>query len=116
MKLGPIDYASATPPTGYRCTACGRHGCKLWREGYTFSPVEPLCCDCTAKRTGKDVSTLDERGRVESEFGRTDQIGGWLPAVPHPTGGWWSYTSVSAEGCAWWDRLPNRPFEGEIAS
>lgn len=117
MNLGPVDYSSTTPPDGYRCTTCGRSGCKLWREYNTFLDHQTFeCCDCAGKSQKKDVSGIDDRGRIESLYeltprqrrararrdtrgrrgarpvpaaeahGRTDTIGWRVPAVPTEDG------------------------------
>ena len=113
MDLGPIDYTSTTPAPSYRCTACGAHGCKLWREYQTCADMtELVCCDCAGASQKKDVSTIDAAGKIETDFGRCDQIGWRVPAVPTEDGStFWGYTSVPDAGCAWWRRLPTRTAE-----
>lgn len=116
MDLGPIDYTSTTPPAGYRCTTCGAHGCKLWREYQTFLEHQTLeCCDCAGKSQQRDVSTIDAIGKRTDEHGlRTDTIGWRVPAVPTEDGStFWGYTSVPSEGVDWWRRLPTRAFTAE---
>lgn len=85
-------------------------GCKLWREYKTCADdTDLLCCDCAAKSQGKDVSTINEKGLYVSDYGRTDQIGWLVPAVPTEDGTtFWGYTSVPPEGCTWWRQLPTR--------
>lgn len=85
-------------PADYVCGKCGADGVKLWRKSATFEPVheQPLLCGaCTAKEQGH---TLD--------LSESDQCWGRCPAVPDLRGGWWGYTSVPAEGVAWWAALP----------
>ena len=116
MKLGRIDYAHATAPTKYKCTTCGAHGCKLWREYNTCADyTELVCCDCAGKSQGKDVSTIDAEGRIlldPETFGagqRSDAIGWRVPAIPTEEGDtYWGYTSVPQAGVNWWRRLPTR--------
>ena len=111
MDLGIIDYTSTTPPDGYRCHTCGRHGCKLWREYQTFADqIELACCDCAAASQDKDISDIDEDGRWGHDgYGKTDAIGWRVPAVPVQRGNtYWGYTSMPDEGCEWWRRLPTR--------
>ena len=105
-----INYASPVPPENYKCATCGAHGCKLWRESARFGPVALLCVTCAGKAEGVDVSAADDAGRVPWKLGpaRTDQIGSHVPAVPHPTGSFWGYTSVPDEGVKWWKALPTR--------
>lgn len=114
MNIGPVDYASDTTPDGYRCGTCGATGCKLWREYQTFLEHQSLsCCDCAGASQKKDVSAIDAAGNIETDFGRCDQIGWRVPAVPTEEGGtFWGYTSVPEAGCAWWKRLPTRAPSG----
>lgn len=83
-------------PLDYKCGACAAEGVKLWR-GYNELHINLRCGDCAASEQ-KRVVDLSEG----------DQIGWSVPAVPDLRGGWWDYTSVPAEGCAWWDALPLR--------
>lgn len=64
MNLGTVDYSSTVPPDGYRCTTCGAHGCKLWREYNTCADyTELVCCDCAGKSQSEDVSDIDADGK-----------------------------------------------------
>lgn len=81
-------------PENYKCRECGITGVKLWRP-YQTTPVDLLCGPCVGKKAGKEVDLSDG-----------DQCGWHVPAVPDLQGSWWGYTSVPAEGCAWWDALP----------
>ena len=46
---------------------------------------------------------------THSEYGRTCQIGWYVPAIPDEEGlGYWGYTSVPQEGIDWWQALPTR--------
>ena len=109
MEIGRVNYASV-PPLGYRCTGCGVHGCKLWRQYQTVADaIRLLCCDCAGKEQGKDVSDIDDDGRVLTRLGRCDQIGWCVPAVPTEEGDtFFGYTSVPLPGVHWWKRLPTR--------
>ena len=80
----------------YKCGECGVEGVKLWR-GYNESHVELRCGDCAAAGQKRTV-----------DLSEGDQIGWSVPAIPDLRGGWWGYTSVPAEGCAWWKALPLR--------
>jgi hypothetical protein len=116
MKLGTVDYASATTPKGYVCRDCGAKGCKLWREYQTFLNHQVLrCVDCAGKNQERDVSSMDADGRrLSPEYDflrgqRSDQIGWLIPAVPTEEGDtFWGYTSVPEPGVQWWRRLPLR--------
>lgn len=126
MNFGRVDYLSATPPPTYRCTTCGVHGCKLWREYQTFADhTELVCCDCAGKSQKHDVSQIDAEGRTPwsckdadgtvHHMQPHDSIGWRVPAVPTEEGDtFWGYSSVPAAGVAWWKRLPTRaPLSGE---
>lgn len=129
MDLGPIDYASTTPPQGYRCTACGGHGCKLWRDCLPTFTRYLLCCDCAGAWANKDTGRIDAAGRQPlrtprqrrrlARFGRrgrrgarpvpagsTDTIGFCVPAIPTTEEGgvYWGYSALHAE--------PSPPPEG----
>ena len=109
MRLGKFNYAGADTPKAYRCKRCGVHGVKLWREANLIfaDHVVLLCAACLCRRAKCSVARVDAAGRIDSDFGRTDQIGGFLPAVPVPDGTtFWGYTSVPDDGCRWWRELP----------
>lgn len=105
----PVDYAKAETPPSYRCQRCGTTGHKLWREYNTFlSHQTLLCARCAAADQGKDVGGMNAEGLYPSEYGRTDQIGWYTPAVPTPENDtYWGYTAVPDAGVAWWKRLPS---------
>jgi hypothetical protein len=44
--------------------------------------LELRCCRCVAACSGKSIDGIDERGRIATKYGLTDQIGWWVPAVP----------------------------------
>jgi hypothetical protein len=109
----------------YTCARCPAAGVKLWRQSHTFADcVELLCVDCACQDEGVDAATVGEDGRRRLKMyghycGRTDQIGGLVPAVPTEKGAtYWGYTSVPQDRCDWWDRLPLRKpaDEGQGAS
>lgn len=87
-------------PDFYKCGRCAAEGVKLFRKSATSEPVleQPLLCgDCTVMEQGHALNLAE-----------SDQCWGRCPAIPDLRGGWWGYTSVPAEGCAWWDALPLR--------
>ncbi len=106
----PIDYAGLTTPSSYTCGECGRAGVKLWRDyEITLHHQSLLCADCTAKAQRKDISSMGQDGIWTSDQVSTDQIGWRVPAVPTAANdGFWGYTSVPDDACAWWKRLPLR--------
>ena len=88
------------------CETCGASGCKLWRYSNTYC-VELRCATCAAKEEGEGRISLDPDGFHNDYFGRTDHIGNYVPAVPHPTGGWYTMPVASAEAGRAWQQLPN---------
>jgi hypothetical protein len=113
LNFGTVDYAGGAP-SAYRCTTCGAHGCKLWREYQTCADyTELVCCDCAGKSQKKDVSDIDEDGRTsfDPEFPemRHSSIGWRVPAIPTVEGDtFWGFTSSPDEAVDWWRRLPTR--------
>jgi hypothetical protein len=99
-------YLNGTTPKDYQCAKCGATNCKLWREYQTFSP-QLLCATCAAQDQDENINTIDATGRYASNYGKTDQIGWYVPAVPTEDGSsYWGYTSVPQPGCNWWKQLP----------
>ena len=94
----------------YRCRNCGATGCKLWRDGGCFVAPSPLCCDCTARASGKDVSDLREDGiRIDPLFGETEHIGWYVPCIPMDNGaGYYGVGNTPEAAVAWWKELPLR--------
>jgi hypothetical protein len=102
-----VDYSSKATPSDYFCAHCQATGCKLWREYNTFSP-QLLCVDCCVKDQKKDF-VVNEDGTHQSDYGESDQIGWYVPAVQHETlDAYWSYSAVPDEGVRWWRELPLR--------
>ena len=104
------DYRLSAVPRDYACDRCGVTDCKLWRA-FNDGAVELRCCDCAASEADppKDVSAIDDTGRVRVDDMLTDQIGWYVPAVPSESGAsYWGYTTVPANAVAWWRRLPTR--------
>jgi hypothetical protein len=116
--LGAIDYASVDVPSRYHCGKCGVRGVKLWREYQTFLNHQSLlcgncaCAEQSAQRSDGKTYTVehrDDRGHVQVNGERGDQIGWRIPAVPTANGEtYWGYSSVPDEGVEWWLRLPLR--------
>lgn len=110
----PTDYAEA-PHADYKCTQCGSHGCKLWREYQTCSDYTVLeCCECAGASQKYDVSTMDAHGDWAMPMGdhtmQTCTIGWRVPAIPVVGGDtFWGYSSIPKDGLTWWRRLPSRP-------
>ncbi len=100
----------------YECTQCGAKDCKLWRDYNAFLKHQELyCVTCAGKAQDKDVSSMDAEGYRESEYGKTDQIGWLVPAVPtkeYDT--FWGYTSVPQDLVDWWRALPTFPVKEQL--
>ena len=99
-----------TPPktpftVDYRCGKCKAEGLKLWRGIHGCNDKEGnglLCAACLAPKT-----KVGDDGKADcDDFGmRTDQIAGWLPAVPTDDT-FWGYSSVPTSDVNWWKALP----------
>lgn len=111
-QIDPFEYSNGNTPVGYSCLTCGVSGCKLWRMGAS-SCVELTCCDCAGRIEQEDVSGIDDKGKMEDRiYGRIDQIGSYVPAVPDEDGdSFWGYCSVPEPGCVWWRNLPTRKID-----
>lgn len=90
----------------YACGKCKTTEIKLWR-GVHGCPDDNgnklLCAICLAP--GK---TVDKDGKLQEtgEFGMlTDQVKGWLPAIPVGDT-YWGYSSVPSQDVEWWKALP----------
>lgn len=107
----PVDYFKKETPPNYKCHKCGATGCKLWRQYQTFLEHQTLlCANCAAKDQKEDIGDIDARGRRSSEFGKTNQIGWYIPAVPTKENDtYWGYTTTPGVGFRWWYRLPTLP-------
>lgn len=90
----------------YRCKVCDAHGVKLWRLYQTFLNHQKLYCAKCACADQKQTGQVDESGQIDTEYGKIDQIGSLVPAVPTPDGSFWGYTSVPEDGVEWWRALP----------
>lgn len=100
-----VDYSKPETPDDYICGTCGATHRKLWRQYQTFAPAL-LCGACALLDQGK-AGPIDGQGYRETEHGRIDQIGWYVPAVPDEEGvGYWGYTSVPDAGVRWWRGLP----------
>ncbi len=93
----------------YKCSNCGASNCKLWRPYQTFN-VQLLCAICAAASQKENIADIDNDGMRTGEYGKTDQIGWYIPAVPtEEVGGYWGYTSVPGPAVQWWKELPSLP-------
>lgn len=101
----------------YRCGKCGQGDLKLWRGVHGCKNKdghELLCAGCLAPGV-----LVGDDGRAESDpcrdaggraisMGGSDQIAGWLPAVPVDDT-YWGYSSVPSQDVDWWKALPTYP-------
>lgn len=78
----------------YVCADCGAERCRLYRDYGTFSP-KLRCTACATKHQGHGPDGPHSIG--------------WLVAAVPVDGTFWGYTSVPADGVAWWDALPVEP-------
>ncbi len=104
-----LDYTTNDVPEGYRCSKCGAHGVKLWRQYQTFADeIELLCASCACADQGVE-DNIGADGGHPSDGSRTDSIKWLVPAVPTEDGDtFWGYTSTPTPGCMWWQRIPTR--------
>ncbi|MBY0551316.1 MAG: hypothetical protein K2W95_28805 [Candidatus Obscuribacterales bacterium] len=101
-----INYASGKVSEEYHCHKCGNSLLKLWRQYQTTQP-KLLCSVCVLQDQKQTGEFFDELGYRKGEYGKTDQCGCYVPAIPDEEGaGFWGYTSVPPEGVAWWRGLP----------
>ena len=119
MSLVP----EAKVPSDYRCSKCGLHGVKLWRNSHVFlDSVNVMCATCALANEGCP-GPMDAQGRrevryfVDAKTGApftetTDQIGTMVPAVPVVHRGaietYWGYSSVPKVDVDWWVALPTK--------
>lgn len=105
----------------YQCNKCKTEGVKLWRGVHGCQDKEGnelLCATCLAPN-----DKVDDEGRwqgppykykdvsgnpCEAEGLRTDQVNGWLPAIPVDDT-YWGYSSVPSQDVEWWQALPTYP-------
>jgi hypothetical protein len=117
LGFGRIDYDAHTVPDNYRCTSCGAHGVKLWRQYPCVDDSELECSVCVGQSQHVDVSTIDADGLIKTDIGHSNQIGqsspdspGRVPAVPTADGStYWGYPKIPDKALAWWRRLPTQP-------
>lgn len=87
----------------YRCTKCKAEGLKLWRGVHGCEDGEGnklLCAACLAPSV-----VVDEHGKSREDGHYSDQVAGWLPAVPVDDT-YWGYSSVPTADVRWWRTLP----------
>ncbi len=90
----------------YRCDKCKTDNVKLWRGVHGCADMDGnklLCALCLAP----DLIVDDQGKALEpGEYGMyTDQIRGWLPAVPVGDT-YWGYSSVPSQDLEWWISFP----------
>lgn len=104
-----VNYSQKNTPDKYRCEECGASEVKLWRE-YGVSNPRLLCCICAGRISKRDISNIDNKGRIIFRSYKTDTIGWFVPAIPDEEGtGYWGYSSVPDDGIVWWEGLSTKP-------
>jgi hypothetical protein len=90
----------------YRCSKCKLDGLKLWRGVHGCVDKDENTLKCAACLVPDTKVGDDGRAQEKGLHGmRTDQVSGWLPAVPVDDT-FWGYTSVPSADCEWWRALP----------
>ncbi len=87
------DYKSGHVPPEYKCSKCGKHKVKLWRQYQTIaSAVDLLCFDCAHEDQADEILDIHKR-EMKGGFSLPsgDQIWGLVPAIPSETS-FWGYT------------------------
>ncbi len=106
-----VEYSTINTPPTYVCHDCGAKNCKLWMD--CRAPISEqvlLCANCAAKNQEREVSEMNRYGMYPSDFGLTNQIGCYVPAVPTKTNnGFCNYLALPQLGKEWWQRLPTFP-------
>lgn len=99
----------------YHCHKCKAKSVKLWRGVHGCADEnghELLCATCLApdikvtddgRAKGSDYK--DSAGKVICEGHMSDQVEGWLPAIPVDDT-YWGYSSVPSQDVEWWVALP----------
>jgi len=95
----------------YHCHKCKAKNVKLWRGVHGSADEnghELLCAACLAP--GVKVS---DQGKANWKYDGmsdmdSDQINGWLPAIPVDNT-YWGYSSVPSQDVEWWVGLPTYP-------
>ncbi len=102
----------------YHCDKCKAQNVKLWRGVHGCADNEGnklLCATCLAPGEKVDDNGKlqeepykDASGKTIGEGMETDQVKGWLPAIPVGDT-YWGYSSVPSQDVEWWVNLPTYP-------
>lgn len=101
-----FDYVGV--PDNYKCSECGKKGCKLWRQYNTFLDcINLLCANCAMVNQDRNCK-IDDDGYFIDSFGMYScVINSLVPAIPtEDNSTFWGYTSVPEDGVNWWKNLP----------
>lgn len=100
-----LEPPKAAHTVDYRCHKCRGEGLKLWRpwQGGKVNGHGLLCAACLAP--GEAVDSHGKWDSPGSHSVRSDQVNGWLPAVPVDDT-FWGYSSVPSADVRWWRELP----------
>lgn len=101
-------YMVGGMPDRYRCDGCKAHGVKLWRAPHNTDLTCAACIGVAVDADGR--APLEPIGDISFHGQMSDQIRGYLPAVPlEPVSGvwgFWGYSSVPQCAVVWWRALP----------
>lgn len=105
------DYrpAKAAFTVKYACDKCKAKNVKLWRGVHGCADDNGhklLCASCLAP--GIKVSDKGKWVEPPPHNMETDQVKGWLPAVPVGDT-FWGYSSVPSQDVEWWLAMPTYP-------
>lgn len=89
----------------YRCDKCKTKDVKLWRGVHGCADDNGhklLCATCLVP----DIKVSEQGKCLDTDMQMdTDQIAGWLPAIPVDNT-YWGYSSVPSQDVEWWVGLP----------
>lgn len=103
--VGDMRPPKAAYTTQYHCDKCKVEGVKLWRGVHGCSDKDDnklLCAACLAPGV-----IVNDKGKAYEKLCdmETDQVNGWLPAVPVDDT-YWGYSSVPSADVEWWKAFP----------
>lgn len=102
-------------PASYKCSRCGVHGVKLWRQSnVTLEYVELMCGECTKAYQEEVGIQIDALGKhYDPVLGaKCEAIGSMVPAVPDESEEtFWGYSAVPEAGVRWWRTLLTKKSE-----
>lgn len=98
----------------YFCSKCSAENIKLWRQYQTCADNIDLLCGPCALDDQLELGPIDSDGYIIGKYGKSDQIGVLVPAIPDKTREtFWGYISAPMDLVAWWRNLPTYAQGGE---